>query len=491
MTALPTITYRPGERVDLHVHSHYSDGVHPPAELAEMAGRHSLSVIALTDHASVNGIAALTVEAARHGVYVIPGVELNSPAEDFLGYFIDCQNKDLVEFLRAANELRQVRIREILVRLASLGHDIEYRDLVRFAQPAPPSRTHIARMLVRRNVVSDTDEAFARFLGRKAAGYVPPRAHSANECVRIIQEAGGIAVQTHPHFLYDAETADLDASYSDLAAMGVVGIDLQPTRDPRLAQFQNSITHAAERHGLIRVQSSDFHGAQVTDARLGEPCIGGDVLEELMARLPGESPSRSLFKRMKWRQENLTADEFAASLRPQRIVLQSFALRELLDLPHDPSPQSPPAGCPFVLIGPGALQATENVERVLREHGVATITTIDSSIYPELAWTLYDLAAEPGPKQLRYLLRFNLDRHLFGESAMRCRIVFIAVPDDVDLRVLKKHIRHALGRIQFYEVTYNDIQDTCLTSFIHMPDKHKIPIECWRLRQRGICVTDN
>ena len=42
--------------VDLHLHSCYSDGLHPPAELVRMAAEKGLRAIAITDHDSVDGI---------------------------------------------------------------------------------------------------------------------------------------------------------------------------------------------------------------------------------------------------------------------------------------------------------------------------------------------------------------------------------------------------------------------------------------------------
>ena len=45
--------------VDLHCHSTASDGTHPPAELALMAGEAGVEVLALTDHDTMAGCAEL------------------------------------------------------------------------------------------------------------------------------------------------------------------------------------------------------------------------------------------------------------------------------------------------------------------------------------------------------------------------------------------------------------------------------------------------
>ena len=42
--------------VDLHLHSTFSDGVYTPAQLVEQAAAARLTVVALTDHDTLNGI---------------------------------------------------------------------------------------------------------------------------------------------------------------------------------------------------------------------------------------------------------------------------------------------------------------------------------------------------------------------------------------------------------------------------------------------------
>src|SRR5512139_4009184 len=83
-------------RIDMHTHSTFSDGVHPPAALIDMAKAKGLSGIALTDHDSMEGFAELKAAASTHGLHVITGVELsceyNSKDLHVLGYGVDPAN---------------------------------------------------------------------------------------------------------------------------------------------------------------------------------------------------------------------------------------------------------------------------------------------------------------------------------------------------------------------------------------------------------------
>jgi predicted metal-dependent phosphoesterase TrpH len=44
---------------DMHIHSIYSDGTNTPRELVEMAKRNCVSIIAISDHDTIDGIKQL------------------------------------------------------------------------------------------------------------------------------------------------------------------------------------------------------------------------------------------------------------------------------------------------------------------------------------------------------------------------------------------------------------------------------------------------
>jgi predicted metal-dependent phosphoesterase TrpH len=46
----------PTSTIDLHMHTHYSDGKYSPAELLRYAASIGLETIAITDHDNANGV---------------------------------------------------------------------------------------------------------------------------------------------------------------------------------------------------------------------------------------------------------------------------------------------------------------------------------------------------------------------------------------------------------------------------------------------------
>ena len=62
--------------VDLHMHTHCSDGVYEPEQLAQMAVDAGLAVISITDHDTI-----AAYDGSHHfpaSLRIIPGIELSS-----------------------------------------------------------------------------------------------------------------------------------------------------------------------------------------------------------------------------------------------------------------------------------------------------------------------------------------------------------------------------------------------------------------------------
>jgi len=116
-------------RADLHVHSTASDGTCTPHALVELAIAKGVSVLAIADHDSVEGIAEALDAAADTSVKLVPAVELSAVAPDgadvhILGYFIDPADARLgarLADLRIARERRATAIVSALTQAGDAG----------------------------------------------------------------------------------------------------------------------------------------------------------------------------------------------------------------------------------------------------------------------------------------------------------------------------------------------------------------------------------
>ena len=80
-------------RIDLHLHTTYSDGSLQPAEVLTLAKKAHVSTLSITDHDTVAGLPEAIEAGQLLGIEVIPGIEISSRLEKtevhILGYFID------------------------------------------------------------------------------------------------------------------------------------------------------------------------------------------------------------------------------------------------------------------------------------------------------------------------------------------------------------------------------------------------------------------
>ena len=116
------------KRADLHIHSTYSDGTLPPAEIIRLAKEAGLAAVSITDHDNVAGCVEAEQAGAAEGVEVVSGVELSAIAEGadvhMLGYCIDVGSESLGEHLGLFRNARRIRAEKMVAKLNKIGLSI-------------------------------------------------------------------------------------------------------------------------------------------------------------------------------------------------------------------------------------------------------------------------------------------------------------------------------------------------------------------------------
>ncbi len=202
-------------KIDLHIHSTYSDGRMDLKEIFEEARRRGLSLISITDHDCIDAQDSAFDLADRFGIRYIAGVELNvsfshpeyrngKPISlDFLGYQYDRSYPPLVKKL---TELRYYREQRAAKILANINRELTAKDLppltgedlkeIQHSVDGAFGRPHIADYLVRKGIVANRQEAFDQYLVRCN---VPKMTLSLAEASELIRSAGGKVVLAHPN----------------------------------------------------------------------------------------------------------------------------------------------------------------------------------------------------------------------------------------------------------------------------------------------------
>ena len=188
-------------RIDLHTHSNASDGTQSPAEVVASAAEAGLDVIALTDHDTTAGWDRAAAAAKHHGIALVRGIEISCQhagiSIHLLGYLQDPTAPGLLKELELSRESRETRAQRI-VELLSGDLPVDWDDVLEQLEPgATIGRPHIADALMAKGIVTSRDDAFRAYLDYGSPYYVSHYAPDPVTAVRLLVEAGGVAVMAH------------------------------------------------------------------------------------------------------------------------------------------------------------------------------------------------------------------------------------------------------------------------------------------------------
>lgn len=267
-------------KIDLHVHTLYSDGVYSPEKVVDTAIDVGLQAISLTDHDNI-----LSYKVAQDYIKeknlvdkleVIQGVEINTLYKNYevhiLGYFMDTENSDFKNLLKTQQNARVAQTKEIITLLGKKeGIRIKYEDIQKQVAPGGSiGRPHIAKAIANVGGTSNVIEAYAKYINDSSHVYVPRKTVSPYDAVEIIYGAGGIPVIAHP---YDIDIAE--KLIKNLMSCGLRGIEAYHRKhSPACVEYFSSM---AEELGLIVTGGSDFHAPNALN---GQVVLGKNFVPE-------------------------------------------------------------------------------------------------------------------------------------------------------------------------------------------------------------------
>lgn len=265
--------------IDLHLHSTASDGTSAPEVVVQAARDAGLQALALTDHDTVEGIAAAREAAQAAGIELVPGVELSAYEGvheiHILGLHL-VQLEAMRNALTVFRSARRERAEGIVRLLNGLGVRITFDDVLAVAQDAAIGRPHIARALVENGWAMDLRDAFDRYLGAGRPAYLDKRRITIPEAIELIHRCGGIAVLAHPG------PEGTHERIARLAAMGMDGVEvIHPSHAPddrvRLLALTKELN-------LVPSGGSDSHGNADGVRVVGAMKVPGEWLDLQQAR---------------------------------------------------------------------------------------------------------------------------------------------------------------------------------------------------------------
>lgn len=263
-------------RIDLHIHTTASDGTYTPLEIISHAQKLNLKAIAITDHDTVAG----SYEALQAGIPpslgFLTGVEISAAAPPFypgsgsfhiLGYSIRLDDPILNRTLEKLRRARKNRNPAIIERLQELGISLTLEEVREEAGEGQLARPHIAKLMLKKGIVTSMDEAFDKFLGVGKPAYVDKYRIECASAIDIIHGAGGIPVLAHPGLLDFQNDTQFTELIAKLKKMGIRGVEVYyPGHTPDQTQLFSEL---AQQHDLLMTGGTDFHGAMHPKINMG------------------------------------------------------------------------------------------------------------------------------------------------------------------------------------------------------------------------------
>ncbi len=269
-------------KADFHTHTNASDGKLTPTQLVQLAVSRGLEILGVTDHDSTQGIPEALEAASQYPAFtLVPGVEMSTdiPGDEVhvLGYCIDPEDTAFQKALEDLRMARRDRGRMMVQKLHNLGIDIPWERVEAAAGEGAVGRPHVAQVLQEMGFVSSFQEAFDRYIGRNGPAYAERVKLTPSEAIAMLAKAGTLPVLAHP-----ASLSNLDSLLEELKAAGMVGMEVY-YQDYDQATLTR-LAAAADRHGLLKLGGSDFHGIGGPRERLpGDIPLPDDAIDAFMS----------------------------------------------------------------------------------------------------------------------------------------------------------------------------------------------------------------
>lgn len=281
------------EKIDLHMHSNYSDDADlPVAELISRCKAHGITTLAVTDHNSANSVAEASA-LADNTLRTISGIEIDCTFDErnyhLLGYGFT-PSDDFSQIHRNFSELQRKLMPKKIEALRHYGFIVDEDALTELAGERIPQEEQMAEVILAddrnknnplllpyRSGGSRSDmpliNFFWDFFGAGRPCYIPVSYPAMEQMVDVIRSNGGTPVIAHIG-------ANIKQQYQEVLTgmqkVGVMGIEVFSSyHSPELEAW---LYDFALNQNLHVTCGSDFHGHNKPKIEVGQCCYNASQL---------------------------------------------------------------------------------------------------------------------------------------------------------------------------------------------------------------------
>lgn len=258
-----------GDKMDLHIHSHFSDGELSPKEIIDKWIKDGYKIIAISDHDGLDGSKLVCSFDFPEGVSFVPAIEFDS--EDalghdlhILGYEFDFDAKPINDAVLKTRAWRDERNEKLFQAINEMGYTITWEEVDKINESRYIGKPTFAKVLINKGYAKDVSEAFSKIMTKiRDELNIRKRALPSKEVVDIIHASDGIVVLAHP--IEQKKKGELWVDFQPrllkiLDTFVEYGIDGIECYHPSASEEQSKfLVEYAKKHNLLITRGSDFH----------------------------------------------------------------------------------------------------------------------------------------------------------------------------------------------------------------------------------------
>lgn len=268
-------------KVDLHIHTYFSDGTLSPTEVVQKAKLNGVGMLAITDHNRLDSWEEFEEVAKEEGLVPIRGVEINAKYKDrifhLLAYGFEL-TEELVGLINHADAEMQRMSAELIEKLANSYAHVTVEDYEEYAYDRRKGGWKGIHYLLDRGLSEKLFEGF-RYYKNYGCDFVFYDFPQLGQLCEAIKNAGGYSVLAHPGNYYgQLSHQSLVEQLEGLRLEGIDGVECYyPTHSELFAEV---CANFCIEHDMIITSGSDEHGDFNQHAKIKDHSIGCLQMDE-------------------------------------------------------------------------------------------------------------------------------------------------------------------------------------------------------------------
>ena len=217
-------------RVDLHIHSNYSDSSRSPEEIVSIAKNKNVGLISVCDHGTIAAYDRVLNACKNNDIYCVLGIELSAmwKNEDLhmLTYNFDRDNQDIESLIY--RQYQEIECDYIVYNMSLDYPQMSLEDYKKFEYPKEKGGWKYLYYAVAKGVTSTYEEANSCIFSKYST---PNHLFDFEEChlsdfCSTVKQASGISVLAHPGYLHEKFGSDMFIKFLiDAKECGIGGIE--------------------------------------------------------------------------------------------------------------------------------------------------------------------------------------------------------------------------------------------------------------------------